>query len=430
MREHEVGFAWFWRGPASTRQRVARVQPRCQHQSFRARYGGQVPDWVLNRLEMLGFENPTEVQEEALDVLMNEPGTDVVIHAKTGSGKTLAYLIPIFSTIDPFRASLQAAIVVPTPELGIQVYRAARRIAAGWESGERSSKKLVVLPLLEKADLRRQKLQIRESGPRLVIGTVQRMIELEKAGRLKLDLVSMLVVDEFDSCLADIETTSLLRQSLQLRAEDESQRTTILASATVPQHRHFLRTCVKEKWTKASVKHIWIDSDEKIPESIEHLFAVCDPSRKLAALCRIIKCLKPSAAIAFVSPSRDLDVIAKQLTKMLKAKDGSVVALTWDSALGSRKQSMASFRSGEATLLVATDVAARGLDIPHVTHVINIDLPPDSDTYLHRAGRTGRLDRAGTVCSICGPKELFVVDRMSNTLDIELKRLSSEQLTG
>lgn len=416
---------------------VAKVESKKAAGTFREEFGSRLPEWLTNRLEELGFETPTEVQRQALEYLLVDNPPDLIAQAQTGSGKTLAYLIPVFALINPSRSFLQAVVVVPTQELGIQVYRIARRLASGWTQ-EGSQKKLVVLPMLDQADFTRQKLQLKQAAPRIVVGTLARLTELNRTARLNLDTVSVLVVDEFDACFRDDDTTAMIRATLQQRAagagggEDHRQRQvprlTILASATVPQHRYFVKQCVREGWTKPNVKHAWIDSEERVPLTLSHYYAVCDPSKKLVALKQILRAIQPTCAMVFINTNRNANTIATSLQRALKADPSTIVAIEQSSSLPERKKAMAAFRSGAATILIASDVAARGLDIPDVTHVFNIDIPDSADTYLHRAGRTARLGRDGAVVTISGPGELFVLERISNSLGIDLEQITDKTL--
>lgn len=414
----------------------------------------------------LGFSIPTPVQksvlEHALPSIAMAAGQDVVIHAQTGSGKTLAYLLPALTSIEPKRSSVQVLVIVPTQELGMQVYRLLRSLVSLYpqlstndddgtdpeneaDSGtEVESKKhnvsFPVLAMLDQADFRRQKLQLRQVAPRVIVGNPLRVAQLVDSGRLRLDLLKVLVVDEFDACLLDTTTTNALQTILSVRGR-ERPRQTILASATVPQHRHFLRQCVRQRWTRPDIKHIWVEekSNERVPASLKHWYALCDGSKKLAALrtllIRFNKELSNGAtgglsirAMVFVMPSREIDDIVDALNhsfdKYFGVEEGKlVVGLSNNLAIIHRRQAMKRFRDGDAKVLIATDVAARGLDIPDVSHVFHLDLPTDPDSYLHRSGRTGRQGRPGSSVVLVTPGEQFVISRTGNALGIDFHRV-------
>lgn len=418
--------------------------------TFCAEFGERIPHWLTKRLKALGFVYPTNVQRKAMNTMLPDPGEllgrDTIVHAQTGSGKTLSYLIPLLVEVDPERARVQGLIVVPTPELGMQVYKIARRLASAWEAptGEKEGKwnaNLSVAPMLDRGDLRRQKLQLREAAPRVIIGNPKRIVQLVDSGRLRLDLLRVLVVDEFDACLLDDATTKSLQTIMSSRGRE--QRQTVLVSATVPQHKVFLKQCVDQNWTKADIEHVWIEGNSRqvVPLSLVHRYAVCESKKKLVALCNLLqKCSEknqsglPDAAIVFVAGLRPVHVIVDAMNSVLRgcAKlDGLngevVVGITDSSSVSERRSRMDRFRSGDARILVSTDLAARGLDVTRITHTFNFDLPQDADKYLHRAGRAGRLGRVGVTVSIVGQGEEFVLDRFSNELGIKFHRIQRNE---
>lgn len=501
------------------------------NETFHQLYSNKIPSWLLNRLETLSFTTPTPIQRAVLQVALPDSpeisGKDVVIHAQTGSGKTLAYLLPVITAVAPERSCVQALVIVPTQELGMQVYKLLRRLTVAYAGDNISAKSdrclsgnilatdasetiefedkdigkdnrtfipndmisnlndkinstdnmdhtenidvkgggeldthdgvemtsFPVLPMLNQANLRRQKLQLREAAPRVLVGNPRRIAELVETGRLRLDLLKVLVVDEFDACLGDTSTTAALQTILGVRNRERT-RQTILASATVPQHRHFLRQCVRQRWTTADIRHIWLDkaSGVRVPPSLTHAYALCDGRKKIAALRTLITRFNEDVlaatqhtntaderaghngprlvirAMVFIMQSRDVDGIVDALNSTLVnifKYDGDRLAegVHNDLCVARRKEAVQRFRSGDARILVGTDIAARGLDFADVSHVFHFDLPTDADGYLHRAGRSGRQGRPGISVVLLTRGEEFVVRRISNTLDIEFERV-------
>jgi superfamily II DNA/RNA helicase len=454
-------------------------EPRPAAASFAGTFPERIPTWLVQRLSDLGFTTPTAVQLRALQVALppGEPagsdgggrplGRDTVIHAQTGCGKTLAYLLPAIAAIDPTRASVQALVLVPTQELGIQVYRTLKRLTVAWShawdeegggeddesaaqgGGGSGGSGFPVLPMLNQADLRRQKLQLRKTAPRIIVGNPHRVAALVESGRLRLDLLRVLVVDEFDACLLDTSTTSALQTVLSVRGRERRQ--TILASATVPQHRHFLRQCVRQRWTQEDIEHVWVEESEgqRVPSSLRHCYAVVDGRKKLSALRTLLLRFGREAAahvgggggpsvllpraIVFIMVTRPVTGIVDALNAALHATaagtgsgrgaNAPVVGLADDMSVLRRARAMRRFRSGDARVLVATDVAARGLDVDGITHVFHVDLATDADAYLHRAGRAGRLGREGVSVALVTAGEEFVIRRTGNALGIDFERV-------
>lgn len=453
--------------PLTTRARLSKkqltslIRPEISGCSttFENDYNSNLPLWLIPKLKSLGFHHPTPVQEQVLRVALPSGmtnGSDVVIHAQTGSGKTLAYLLPLIAAVDPSRACIQALVIVPTQELGMQVYKLVRQLVSAYGYNDKRTKdrtatdsppsrqsSFPVLPMLNQADLRRQKLQLKQTAPRVIVGNPHRIASLVESGRLRLDLLRVLVVDEFDACLSDTTTVQALQTILSVKSR-EQPRQTILASATVPQHRHFLRQCVRQRWTQPTIKHVWIEGKKgkRVPPSLTHSYAVCDGRKKLAALRRLILNAHDGEhisqhinglavkGIVFVMPSRSVQEITQALNKTLNRHFGVqnvefAVGLTNDMPIVIRRESMRKFRKGDVNILISTDMAARGLDVPDLSHVFHFDLPTGTDSYLHRAGRSGRRGKNGNSIVIITPGEEFVINRTANTLGINFLRVKS-----
>lgn len=249
--------------------------PEAEDPSFRDLYTGHLPDWLISRLEELGFPSPTVVQREALEVILGGE-KDAVLHAQTGSGKTLAFLLPLFSSVDPKRSAVQALVVVPTRELGLQVAAVARRLAAA--TGPSTGGKIQVMSVLEGSKNKRQRAWAWADPPHVVVGNPDSLNRLVLTGAIRVNAVSYVVVDEVDACLLSEATRAslheLLARSLSPTHADEEDeedegvallaeegtrvggdevltvrrptgRQTVFASATVPQHNHFIRQCVQ-----------------------------------------------------------------------------------------------------------------------------------------------------------------------------------------
>ncbi|KAK1279566.1 hypothetical protein QJS04_geneDACA004981 [Acorus gramineus] len=326
---------------------------------------------VRGEVEEIGFVRPTDVQRQSLPVLLS--GRDCVLHAQTGSGKTLAYLLLVFSIVDVQRLAVQALIIVPTRELGMQVAKVARMLAA--EPAERgmTHRPFTVMALLDGGMLKRHKSWLKAEPPQLVVATVGSLCRMLEKQFLKLETVQVLIIDEVDFMFNSSEQSYSLRKILT-QYSTISNRQTVFASASIPQHRRFLYDCVQQKWTKSELSK-----------------RAGDPP----SATRVIEFLKTS----YVG---HLDVLL----------------LEDDMNFNARVNALLEVRQ-RGCLLVATDIAGRGIDLPEMTHIYNYDLPRTATDYLHRAGRTARMPFSGEICcvtSIITPQERFVLQRFENEL--------------
>uniref|UniRef100_A0A804QY23 RNA helicase n=1 Tax=Zea mays TaxID=4577 RepID=A0A804QY23_MAIZE len=221
---------------------------------------GRVPDHVLQRAEEIGYVVPTEMQEQSLPLLLS--GQDCILHAQTGSGKTLAYLLSIFSTIDFSRSSVQALVVVPTRELGMQVTKVARLLAA---------KACTVMALLDGGTLKRQKSWVKAEPPAIIVATVASLCQMVERRAFSLQSMRVLVIDEVDFIFGSSKQVSSLRKILTSYSA-ASSRQTIFASASIPQHNRFLHDCVQHKWTKGDVVHVHVHPVQPMPSHLCHKY--------------------------------------------------------------------------------------------------------------------------------------------------------------
>jgi superfamily II DNA/RNA helicase len=462
------------------------VQAAPAADTFRSLYSDQLPGWLIDRLEELGFGTPTLVQQRAMADIMS--GSDCVLHAQTGSGKTLAFLIPLFAMVDASRASVQGMVVVPTRELGLQVAAVAKRLAAA--TGKATGGKVMVMSVLEGSKNKRQRAWAWAEPPHIVIGNPDTLSHLVATGAIRCNAVRYVVIDEVDACLMSSASrtalSTLLAKHLSptFAVEEEvdasasvgmaitgaagpedaqrrrvSPRQTVFASATVPQHNHFMKQCVSQQWTLTEPVHVQVHPKEAMPPSLTHHYLVCPAAKKLAALRSLVKRelgSSPSArALVFAQADRPLEEMAAVLSTDLAASADSPVAAHTSSSSTSTSDSSSSssskrssapqlaevlreelglskradavdlFREGRTRVLLTTDMAARGLDIPEISHVFHFDLPLDPEGYIHRGGRAGRMGRSGKVVSIITPEQEFVITRLGNAVGVELSAMAA-----
>jgi ATP-dependent RNA helicase DeaD len=349
---------------------------------------------ILEAVRHVGYDHPTPIQEQAIPALL--AGRDVIGQAQTGTGKTAAFGLPLLQYVDPDDDEVQALVLTPTRELCIQVTQALR--AYGKHRG------VQVVAVFGGAPIRNQIAQLKQ-GAQVVVGTVGRVMDLMSRHALMLSSVRYVVLDEADEMLdlgffEDVET---------ILSRAPSGRQTALFSATIPPEiRRLGETRMFDPMTiKVRAATLTIDT-------VDHFYVGVPDREKPAALARVLMAEKPDQAIIFVRTKIGVDRLARRLNDL----GVRVKVLHGDMSQGSRDGVMISFKDGRERLLVATDIAARGLDISGVTHVVNYDIPNSPDVYVHRIGRTGRVGRSGRAITLITPKqrrELEAIERHANT---------------
>lgn len=336
---------------------------------------------TLRGVQQAGYDDPTPIQAKAIPVLLQ--GRDMVGQAQTGTGKTAAFALPIIDRLDAAQTTPQALIVCPTRELAVQVAEAI--YALGRARGLR------VVPVYGGQPIDRQ-LRALRSGAQIVVGTPGRLMDHLRRKTLDVSGIRLVVLDEADEMLAMgfIEDIEFILDAMP------EERQTALFSATMPPPiarlaRKYLRDAVTVNIAAAA---------HTIPQIRQCYYEVL-PSHKMDALARILDMETPGPTIIFCRTKRETDEVAEHL----RARGYLAEGLHGDMAQGERDRVMRRFRAGQVDLLVATDVAARGLDIETVTHVINYDIPWDIESYTHRIGRTGRAGREGDAITLVGPRE-------------------------
>ncbi|KAH9765218.1 DEAD-box ATP-dependent RNA helicase 58 [Citrus sinensis] len=230
---------------------------------------GHVPEHVLRRMDETGYVLPTDIQREALPVLFSS--RDCILHAQTGSGKTLTYLLLIFSLVNAQRSAVQAVIVVPTRELGMQVTKVARVLAAKPSDTDLEHKPCTVMALLDGGMLRRHKSWLKAEPPTIVVATMGSLCQLIEKHIFKLESVQVLVIDEVDFLFNSSKQVSSLKKLLASYSSCNN-RQTVFASASIPQHRRFLHNCIQQKWTKSDVVHVHVNAIKPLPSCLHHRF--------------------------------------------------------------------------------------------------------------------------------------------------------------
>ncbi|MCG0237803.1 MAG: DEAD/DEAH box helicase [Firmicutes bacterium] len=355
-------------------------------------------DRVLRALEDMGFEEPSPIQARAIPLLL--AGHDVIGQAQTGTGKTAAFGVPIVERLDPKVRGVQALVLTPTRELAIQVAEEIGRI------GKYS--RIRVVPIYGGQNIERQ-IRLLRMGTEVVVGTPGRIMDHIRRGTLKLDKVRMLVLDEADEMLdmGFIDDIEWIIQNLP------TERQTALFSATMPDEIKGLATRYMR-----SPQHVAVNPAQLTVPQIEQYFYEVRPTLKVEALCRILDTENVERGIIFCRTKKGVDELAEALQRRGYLAEG----IHGDMNQAQRNRVMARFKEGQIELLVATDVAARGLDIEGVTHVINFDIPQDAESYVHRIGRTGRAGRSGTALTLITSREFPQLRLIERTIRQRIQR--------
>ena len=357
----------------------------------------QLAPELIAALEKQQISDPTPIQSAALPVLMT--GRDAYLHAETGTGKTLAYLLPIFARLDIEQVATQAAIVAPTHELALQIHRQCCDLAQNAGRPVRS------LLLIGGTSTERQIDKLKKK-PHLVVGSPGRIAELLAKGKLKGQHVRHIVVDEADRLLSE-ESLLAVRAIVQAAP---ANRQLIFASATL-EHQSL---AIAKEW--APELHMLQAGAAAVNENIEHFYLVCDERDKPDELRKLLHALAPERAIVFVHRNDVSERVA------LKLAHHKIAAADLNAALHKeeRKLSMDGFRKGTIRVLIASDIAARGLDIKSLELVVNYELAWDPEVHVHRIGRTARAGNSGLAISFCAPEEAQRANILSEMLQIKL----------
>jgi ATP-dependent RNA helicase DeaD len=356
---------------------------------------GLSPD-IQQALDELGYEDPTPIQEQAIPELLG--GHDVIGQAQTGTGKTAAFGLPLLQYLDPGNNEVQAVVLTPTRELCIQVTQALRSYAEHLD--------IEIVAVFGGAPIRSQQSQLR-SGAHVVVATVGRMMDLMSRRSLVLTAARYVVLDEADEML-DLGFIEDVEKILRMCP---SGRQTALFSATMPPPIQKLAEGYMYDPTTISITPETLTVDK-----IQQAYVEVPAKEKAARLVELLKTEEPEQAIIFTRTK----IGATKLERTLKDKGLDVKALHGDLSQGVRDGVMISFKDHRVRLLVATDIAARGLDVDHVTHVINYDVPNSSETYVHRIGRTGRVGRTGRAITFVTPDQKDEIARIERDVNTKI----------
>ena len=346
----------------------------------------------------MGFEEPTAIQEMAIPIALE--GRDIIGQAQTGTGKTAAFGIPMIEKCSSGRGPIQGLVITPTRELAVQVAEELNTLG--------QYRAVKALPIYGGQDMERQ-IKALKNKPQIIVATPGRLMDHMRRRLIRLHDLSVVVLDEADEMLnmgfrEDIES---------ILAEAPTERQTMLFSATMPQPILDLAGRFMQK-----PELIRIKSREVTVPNTEQLYYQVQEGEKFDVLCRLLDLHAPESAIVFARTKRRVDEIYEALSK----RGYSAEAIHGDLTQSKRDSVMRKFKNSITEILVATDVAARGLDIGSVSHVYNFDIPQDPESYVHRIGRTGRVGRSGMAATFVLSRELDHLDLIEKTIKRKINR--------
>ena len=359
---------------------------------------------LVKAIDDLGFTTPSQIQAEAIPVALS--GTDIIGQAQTGTGKTAAFGLPILNNLT-VKNAIGSIILAPTRELAIQVHDELVKLT--------KYEKLNIVAVYGGAPIHLQARDLKRAN--IVVGTPGRVLDHIRRGNLPLSSVEFLVLDEADEML----NMGFIDDMEEIMKSIPEERQTLLFSATMPPQ---IKKLTK-KYLKDDAQHIAIARKEMTGSTITQNFFEVNGSQRLEALCRLIDLDNPSAGIIFCRTKKGVD----DLVAAMQARGYMVEGMHGDMSQVQRMKTLAKFKNGSLKFLVATDVAARGIDVDGVTHVFNYELPQDIESYVHRIGRTGRAGREGTAYSIITPKEFGFLKQIKNVTkgNIEKRQVPTVQ---
>jgi len=354
---------------------------------------------TLLAIKELGYEEPTPIQARTIRKMLD--GIDIIAQAQTGTGKTAAFALPIIERLDGELRTPQALILTPTRELAVQVAEAFH--AYGKHC------RVSILPIYGGQPIDRQ-LRALDRGVQVIVGTPGRLLDHIQRGTLKLDRIRVVVLDEADEML----DMGFIEDIEAILSQTPLERQTALFSATMPSPiadlaRRYMR----------DPERITIQAEQMTVPLIRQIYYEVGGRDKFEVLTRVLDFERPTSAIIFCRTKSEVDSLGERLI----ARAYPAETLHGDLSQVQRDRVMGRFRSGQVELLVATDVAARGLDIEHVSHVINYDIPLDPEIYVHRIGRTGRAGRAGSAVTLVTPRERRLLRTIERATSAPIQRV-------
>lgn len=357
---------------------------------------------IIEGLKKQSIDTPTEIQALTIpEILLNK---DVIGEAHTGSGKTLAFLAPLFEKIDKNTQGVQVLILAPTRELVMQIEKQCKLLA------QNSDINISSTPIIGDVNMDKQIKKLKEAKPSIVIGTPGRVLDLIKKKKIKAHTIKTIVLDEGDNLLDNTH----LRTVQDIVKSTMRDRQLLVFSATIsPKAMDILKDLMKEP--------VVFKNKEKISlnPNIEHIYIEVEERDKPEVIRKLVAAENPSKTLVFINRGFNVELIADKLNYHHKNAFAMHKRITKEQ----RQQALEKFRNGSIDILVSSDISARGLDIPNISHIINLDFPINANEYLHRAGRTARGNNKGITVSLVTPKELKNLKQYEKQFKIKFKKM-------
>lgn len=351
-------------------------------------------------LKKMGIETPTNIQGKVIpEALMNK---DIIGRSETGSGKTLAYLLPIFEKIDSSKREMQALILAPTHELVMQVYNAVKSLS------ENSGLNVTCISVMGDTNINRQIEKLKKIKPHIIVGSPGRILDLIKKKKISAYTIKTIAIDEADVLLSSdslANIKAIIKTTLR-------ERQLLAFSATMSEE--IIQTA---KDLMKEPEFITVEEKNEVNSNIKHFYFTCERRDKIEILRKLVHALNPEKALVFINRSSDIEeTTAKLQYHKLKAE-----SIHGSNIKEDRKNALEDFRNGKIQLLVASDIASRGLDIEGITHVFNLDVPIKPINYLHRVGRCGRGSKKGVAITIASGNEINDIKKYKKEFNIKIE---------
>lgn len=358
-----------------------------------------IPEILIQKLNEKKITTPTAVQEQAIVPIQNREN-NLIVCAPPGTGKTLTFLLPLLQAIDTNGNNPQVMILVPTHELAMQITKVAAELAPLMN--------VRLLPLIGKVNMMRQIDDLKKIKPHLIVGSTGRILELAEKKKIKLHEVKTIIVDEADRLLCKEAIDPLLQLLKRLQRDKQL----LLFSASVTKETQHLAQRLSPKF-----QTIHVTDTPQLSPTIENMYYLAEEFRdKFRALRSYLAAERPHKTIIFVNQSAENENVFEKLAH----HQFKVANICGQNNKTERAKALQQFRSGAINVLIASDIAARGLDVADISHVIHLDIPKNALVYLHRAGRTGRANQAGKSILIATQKEKSLLQRLEKNLNISM----------